>query len=89
MANVNVMTTTADVDPAVEVTYSKVLLQPPQPKYIYTKYLKQYSIAKKSGNTLKMRRYSRLSAATIFLVTRLPGGIPKHSPIAERTAGAV
>lgn len=59
----NVITTTADIDPAVAVTYERTLLQPPQPKYIYTKYLKKYSIAKKSGHTLKMRRYARLSAA--------------------------
>ena len=60
----NVITSTADMEPAVAVTYERTLLQPPQPKYIYGKYLKKFSIAKKSGNTLKMRRYSRLSAAT-------------------------
>jgi len=60
----NVITSTADIEPAVAVTYEKTLLQPPQPKYIHTKYLKKFSIAKKSGNTLKMRRYARLAAAT-------------------------
>ena len=76
----NVITSTAEIGPAVAVTYEKTLLQAPQPKYIYGKYLKKFSIAQKQGNTLKMRRYSRLSAAT----TPLSEGItPSGSKMAK------
>ncbi len=45
------------------------------------------SAVKSVSNTLSKPR--RLRPATIFLVTRLPAGIPNSSPIAARTAGAV
>ena len=60
----NLMTTTTEVDPAVNLFYQRTLLQPPQPGYIYTRFADKMSIARKSGNTMKFRRYSRLSAAT-------------------------
>lgn len=60
----NPLTTTTDIDPAVAVTYERTLLQPPTPKYIYGKFAQKMSISKKSGNQIKMRRYSRLPAAT-------------------------
>lgn len=58
------LTTTDVVDPAVNVSYQRTLLQPPTPKYVHNKHAKRVSIKRKSGNTIKMRRYSRYSAAT-------------------------
>lgn len=58
------LTTTNEVDPAVNIAYQRTLLQPPTPKYIYNKFAERFSIARKSGNTIKMRRYNRYAAAT-------------------------
>ena len=58
------LTTTNEVDPAVNISYQRTLLQPPTPKYIHNKFSQKFSIARKSGNTIKMRRYNRYSAAT-------------------------
>ena len=58
------LTTTNEVDPAVNIAYQRTLLQPPTPKYIYNKFSQRFSIARKSGNTIKMRRYNRYDAAT-------------------------
>ena len=58
------LTTTNEVDPAVNISYQRTLLQPPTPKYIHNKFAQKFSIARKSGNTIKMRRYSRYDAAT-------------------------
>jgi len=60
----NLMTTTSEVDPAVGIVYERTLLQPPQPKYIYTRFAEKKSIGTKQGTTIKFRRYSRLAAAT-------------------------
>jgi len=73
-------TSTTEVDPAVGIVYDRVLLMAPQPKYIYQKYAEKRSIGTKQGNTIKFRRYSRLSAAT----TPLSEGItPTGSKIAK------
>jgi len=64
----NLMTTSSQVDPAVGLFYERTLLQPPQPDYIYTKYAERKSIGLKQGDTIKFRRYGRLSAATTPLV---------------------
>ena len=58
------LTTTNEVDPAVNIAYQRTLLQPPTPKYIYNKFSEKFSIGRKSGNTIKMRRYNRYDAAT-------------------------
>jgi len=58
------LTTTNEVDPAVNIAYQRTLLQPPTPKYIFNKFSQRFSIARKSGNTIKMRRYNRYDAAT-------------------------
>ena len=58
------LTTTNEVDPAVNISYQRTLLQPPTPKYIHNKFAQKFSIARKSGNTIKMRRYNRYDAAT-------------------------
>jgi N4-gp56 family major capsid protein len=58
------ITTTVEVDPAVATTYERTLLQPPFPDYVHNQFARKFSIASKRGNTIKMRRYSRYSAAT-------------------------
>jgi N4-gp56 family major capsid protein len=58
------LTTTTQVDPAVGIFYEKTLLQPNFPDYIFNKFAQKYSIASKSGSTIKWRRYDRYSAAT-------------------------
>ena len=58
------LTTTTQVDPAVATVYERTLLQPAFPEYVHNKFAQRFSIASKSGNTIKMRRYSRYSAAT-------------------------
>ena len=58
------LTTTTEVDPAVNIAYQRTLLQPPTPKYVFNKFAQKFSIGRKSGNTIKMRRYNRYSAAT-------------------------
>lgn len=58
------ITTTEQVDPAVAVTYNRILLEENYPEYIYNRFAQKHSIKRKSGNTMKFRRYSRYSAAT-------------------------
>jgi N4-gp56 family major capsid protein len=60
----DMMTTTGEVDPAVGVVYERTLLQPATPEYIYAEPARKVSIGRKKGNTIKMRRYARYSAAT-------------------------
>lgn len=65
MSNNNLMTTTAEVEPALQVFYDRVLLKVPTPKYIYgNKHVQTTNLARNSGNAVKWRRYNRLSAAT-------------------------
>lgn len=58
------LTSTAVVDPAVGIFYERTLLQPATPKYIYAEHGQKFSIKRKAGNTIKMRRYARYAAAT-------------------------
>lgn len=77
----NALTTTGEIDPAVALYYDRsLLLEPIYPEYIYTRFAKKISLASKSGNSINIRRYSRLSAAT----TPLTEGItPSGSKIAK------
>lgn len=75
------LTTTVEVDPAVAVTYERTLLQPAFPKYVHAKFAKRFSIANKSGNTIKMRRYNRLTAATTPLTEGITPNGHKQSKI--------
>jgi len=58
------LTTTTQVDPAVGIFYERTLLEPNFPKYIFNRFAQKFSIASKSGKTVKFRRYDRYSAAT-------------------------
>ena len=58
------LTTTNEVSPAVGIVYQRTLLQPNFPQYVHSRFAEKYSLPSKSGTTLKMRRYSRYSAAT-------------------------
>ena len=70
------ITTTTEVDPAMGIFDERILLQPPFPKYVHAQFAHKYSIAAKSGNTIKMRRYSRFAAATTPITEGItPNGI--------------
>lgn len=58
------LTTTTQVDPAVAIFYDRVLLKRGQPWLVHDKWAQRRNIPKKSGNTIKFRRYSALSVAT-------------------------
>jgi len=75
------LTTTTEVDPAVNIAYQRTLLQPPTPKYVHNKFAKKVSISKKSGNTIKMRRYNRYSAATTPLTEGVTPNGHKQSKV--------
>jgi N4-gp56 family major capsid protein len=74
------LTTTQDIDPGLEVYYERTLLETAYPKYVYGKFAEQYNIPGKSGRTIKMRRYSRLSAATTPITE---GVTPNGSKLAK------
>jgi N4-gp56 family major capsid protein len=77
----NALTTTSEIDPAVELYYDRsLLLEPLYPEYIYSRFGRKFSLARKKGNSINIRRYSRLSAAT----TPLTEGItPSGSKLAK------
>jgi N4-gp56 family major capsid protein len=58
------LTTTTEVDPGLEVYYDRTLLETAYPNYVHTKFAQRRPVPKKSGKTIKFRRYSRLSVAT-------------------------
>lgn len=75
------LTTTVEVNPAINISYQRTLLQPPTPKYIHNKWAKRVSIARKSGNTIKMRRYNRYSAALTPLTEGITPNGHKQSKV--------
>jgi N4-gp56 family major capsid protein len=77
----NALTTTSEIDPAVELYYDRsLLLDPLYPEYIYSQFARRFSLARKRGNSINIRRYTRLSAAT----TPLTEGItPSGSKLAK------
>lgn len=77
----NALTTTGEIDPAVELYYDRsLLLQPLYPEYIYSQFGRKISLARKKGNSINIRRYSRLTAAT----TPITEGItPSGSQLAK------
>ena len=75
------LTTTVEVDPAINISYQRTLLQPPTPKYVHNKFAQKFSIARKSGNTIKMRRYARYSAATTPLTEGITPNGHKQSKV--------
>ena len=68
-------TSTTQVDPAVSIFYDRVLLKRALPNLHYNKFAQVRNIDKKSGNTVKWRKYTALSAATVPLTegTTPPG----------------
>jgi len=68
-------TSTTQVDPAVAIFYDRVLLKRALPYLHYNKFAQVRNINKNSGNTVKWRRSTALSAATIPLTegTTPPG----------------
>jgi N4-gp56 family major capsid protein len=75
------ITTTTEVDPAVGIVYERTLLQPNFPKYVHNKFAQRFGIASKKGNTIKMRRYARYSAATTPLSEGITPNGHKQSKI--------
>jgi len=75
------LTTTTEVDPAINIVYQRTLLQPPTPKYVHNKFAQKFSIARKSGNTMKFRRYNRYSAATTPLTEGITPNGHKQSKV--------
>lgn len=57
-------TTTAQVAPVVSTMYDRLLLMRARPHLIHTLFAQRRNLKKKSGNTIKFRRYSALSVAT-------------------------
>lgn len=57
-------TTTTQVSAAVSTYYDRLLLQRAKPYLIHTLFAQRRNLPKKSGNTIKFRRYSALSTAT-------------------------
>lgn len=62
------LTTTSQIDPAVETYYSRVLLERALPALVHTRFAQEKDLPKKSGNTIKFRRYASLPKATTPLV---------------------
>ena len=57
------ITTTSQIDPAVATTYDRVLLERAIPALIYERFAQRRNLKRKSGNTIKFRRYTNLSVA--------------------------
>jgi N4-gp56 family major capsid protein len=57
------LTTTTQVDPAVATFYDRVLLKRGLPFLVHNKFAQTRSLASKTGNTMKFRRYSSLAVA--------------------------
>ena len=75
------LTTTVEVDPAINIVYQRTLLQPATPKYVHNKFAQKFNIARKSGNTMKFRRYARYSAATTPLTEGVTPNGHKQSKV--------
>lgn len=57
------LTTTTQVDPAVAVFYDRILLKRGLPYLVHNRFAQTRSLASKSGNQMKFRRYSALAVA--------------------------
>jgi len=58
------LTTTTEVDPAVATFYDKTLLVRAVPNLVHERWAQRRPLSRRSGNTIKFRRYSKLSTAT-------------------------
>lgn len=75
------LTTTTQVDPGVQVFYDRVLLKRAQPFLIHEKAAQTRNMSKRSGNTIKFRRYASLTPAT----TPLTEGVTPPGQRASKT----
>jgi len=75
------LTTTTQVDPGVQVLYDRVLLKRSQPFLIHEKAAQTRNMSKKSGNTIKFRRFASLTPAT----TPLTEGVTPPGQRASKT----
>lgn len=60
----DILTTTSQIDPAVQVTYDRILLERAIPSLVHERFANRKNLKRRSGNTIKMRRYANLSTAT-------------------------
>lgn len=75
------MTTTTEVDPGVQTFYDRMLLKRSQPFLIHETAGQTRNIGRKSGDTIKFRRYAALSPAT----TPLTEGVTPPGKQAAKT----
>jgi len=75
------LTTTTDVDPGVATYYDRILLTRALPYLVHLKWAQEKTLDKKSGNTVKFRRYSALSKAT----TPLSEGVTPPGQLLAKT----
>ena len=79
-------TTTTQVGPALSAMYDRLLLTRAKPFLIHTLFGQRRDIRKKSGNTIRFRRYTNLSVAT----TPIGEGVtPAGSQLAKTDLDAV
>lgn len=76
----DLMTTTVQIDAGVQTVYDKTLLRTPYPKYVHGKWAEKHQLKAGQGRTIKMRRYSRLSAVTTPITEGIP---PNGSQLAK------
>jgi len=75
------LTTTTQVDPAVAIMYDRVLLDAAKPALVHEKFAQSRPLAKKSGNTIKFRRYANLTVAK----TPLTEGVTPNGQLLSKT----
>ena len=79
-------TTTTQVGPAVSTMYDRLLLMRARPHLIHTLFGQRRDLRKKSGNTIRFRRYTNLSVATTPIGE---GQTPAGSQLAKTDLNAV
>ena len=80
------ITSTTQVSAAVSATYDRLLLMRARPHLIHSLFGQKRNLAKKSGNTIRFRRYTNLSVATTPLSE---GATPAGSQLAKTDLDAV
>ena len=80
------LTTTTQVDAAVSTMYDRLLLMRARPHLIHLLFAQRRNLNKKSGNTIKFRRYTALSVTTTPLGE---GNPPAGSQLAKTDLTAV
>lgn len=75
------LTTTTQVDSGVSLFYDKVLLDAAKPELVHELFAQKRPLPKKSGKTIKFRRYANLSTAT----TPLTEGVTPPGQLLSKT----